>query len=165
MTTDIQDTLLALHLALYGIKNPLSEKERQSLNNIGEQLLYPEHWDIIKANLTKIINGNQEWERLHKESLARIESYGGDYPPAIQEILDKMKEETLADNNEPREFRDPRQDSLPNSSDNGTDNTEYPNAVWRQYLTDKEPDKKIKENHLIQDLFACFFSQKNNIKN
>lgn len=102
MTTDLKNTLpalLALNLALFDMKTTLSQTESQWLNDIREQLLYPEYWDIIiKDNLKNFIEKNQELKNIYEEYLKKIDPQGN-FPREMQQILESIKEEIPSANN------------------------------------------------------------------
>lgn len=153
MTTDLQDTLLALNLALNRLENPLGEKEHRSLNDISEQLLYPEHWDIIKANLTKIIQENQKLNELYKESLALIEPYGGNFPPEMQQILDKIREEIPADRNEPKIYSHAKNKATSDNPEFNSDPISKDLTNWSVNTLGKSEERPHRESSWLNQLW------------
>ncbi|NEQ77342.1 MAG: hypothetical protein F6K23_32640 [Okeania sp. SIO2C9] len=75
MNTTIDNTLLALLLALKNLENPLNTQEQEALADVGQQLkLDSNDWDFIEDDLMATIHGNDALNQLYQKAKAKLDA-------------------------------------------------------------------------------------------
>lgn len=82
MGTVVNNTLLALMLALNELETPLSSDEESGLSDIAAQLsLDPDAWESdIEPNLLGIIEANPNLHQLYQAAKSQLDGVNGDIP-------------------------------------------------------------------------------------
>ena len=82
MNTVVNNTLLALMLALNELETPLSSDEESALSDIAAQLsLDPDAWESdIEPNLNEIIAANPHLQQLYQAAKFQLDAVNGDIP-------------------------------------------------------------------------------------
>lgn len=84
MNTTIDNTLLALLLALKNLENPLNTEEQEALADVGQQLkLDPNDWDFIEDELMATIHGNDALNQLYQKAKAKLDALNSPIPPDL----------------------------------------------------------------------------------
>lgn len=80
----MDNTLLALLLALTNLDNPLSDDEGKALADVGQQLKSdPNDWDFIEDDLMAIIQANDALSQLYQEAKAKLDALKDPIPPDL----------------------------------------------------------------------------------
>lgn len=82
MSTNVNNTLLALMIALNELETPLSPDEESALSDVAAQLsLDPDAWESdIEPNLIAIIEANPNLHQLYQAAKNQLDEVNGDIP-------------------------------------------------------------------------------------
>lgn len=82
MDTAVNNSLLALMLALNDLESPLSEEEESTLSEVADRLaLDPDAWESdIEPDLMAVIKSNSNFNQLFQNAKSQLDAVNGDIP-------------------------------------------------------------------------------------
>ena len=147
MDNSINNTLLALILAVKNIETPLNKEEEASLSTAAQQFsVNPQGWDIIiEPELMKMINGNralaQEFQTI-KAKLNKVSTIPSNLIPTEEEL------EVITSSNTDQ----PKGRPIPNIDPSSSKSNETTNMAIRAMLT-PETSKTVKELSSLEKIW------------
>ena len=82
MDTSVNNSLLALMLALNDLQSPLSEDEESTLSSVADRLaLEPDTWESdIEPDLLAVIKSNSNFNQLFQNAKSQLDAVNGEIP-------------------------------------------------------------------------------------
>ncbi|MBD2254641.1 hypothetical protein [Nostoc parmelioides] len=157
-TTNLNNTLLALLLALKDSETPLSDTEQSNLSHIAEQLsVNPKAWEIlIKPRLLAMLETNEPLNQRFQAAKSQLDNLGDTMP------LNLLPSEAEVEQVVPQQKLQPTTRAIPQVSSSDLRSNEITNMAIRVMATPNpsETAKKLSRFEQFQQFLNQNLAQK-----